>query len=67
MAWRCSGSTNAALVENLAANGLIRSERVKRAMLSVCSVRFMFEFCAGFCTSYVYVDVRYGMLWLVVG
>ena len=45
MAWRCSGSTNAALVENLAANGLIRNERVKRAMLSVCSVHLMFVLC----------------------
>ncbi|KAK5256101.1 protein-L-isoaspartate O-methyltransferase [Cryomyces antarcticus] len=35
MAWRCSGSTNAALVNNLAANGLINSERVKQAMMGV--------------------------------
>ncbi len=36
MAWRSSGSSNAALVNNLAANGLIKSERVKNAMLKVC-------------------------------
>ena len=35
MAWRSSGSTNATLVANLASNGLIKSERVKHAMLSV--------------------------------
>ncbi|KAI9680788.1 MAG: hypothetical protein M1817_004228 [Caeruleum heppii] len=35
MAWRSSGSSNAALIANLAANGLITSERVKAAMLGV--------------------------------
>jgi len=35
MAWRSSGSSNEALIENLSRNGLITSERVKRAMLSV--------------------------------
>ncbi len=35
MAWRCSGSSNAALVNNLVANGLISNERVKKAMLAV--------------------------------
>ena len=35
MAWRSSGATNAALITNLAANGLIKSERVKEAMLKV--------------------------------
>ncbi|KAJ9647193.1 hypothetical protein H2201_003379 [Coniosporium apollinis] len=35
MAWRSSGSSNAALVNNLAANGLITNPRVKNAMLSV--------------------------------
>ncbi|EON65228.1 protein-L-isoaspartate O-methyltransferase [Coniosporium apollinis CBS 100218] len=35
MAWRSSGSSNAALVNNLAANGLITDPRVKNAMLSV--------------------------------
>lgn len=35
MAWRSSGSTNATLVANLTSNGLIKSERVKQAMLSV--------------------------------
>ncbi|KAF2157001.1 protein-L-isoaspartate O-methyltransferas-like protein [Myriangium duriaei CBS 260.36] len=35
MAWRSSGSTNAALIENLAANGLITSARVRQAMMKV--------------------------------
>ncbi|KAF2176398.1 protein-L-isoaspartate O-methyltransferase [Zopfia rhizophila CBS 207.26] len=35
MAWRSSGATNAALVKNLADNGLIKSDRVKEAMLKV--------------------------------
>ncbi|KAK3618779.1 hypothetical protein LTR56_024444 [Elasticomyces elasticus] len=35
MAWRSSGATNEALVENLARNGLIKQERVKKAMLGV--------------------------------
>lgn len=35
MAWRCSGTTNVALITNLAENGLIKSDRVKNAMLSV--------------------------------
>ena len=35
MAWRCTGKTNAELVSNLAASGLITSERVKRAMSAV--------------------------------
>ncbi|GAB7337366.1 hypothetical protein MBLNU457_g2714t1 [Dothideomycetes sp. NU457] len=35
MAWRSSGSSNEALIENLSRNGLITSERVKKAMLSV--------------------------------
>ncbi|KAI4154218.1 MAG: hypothetical protein LQ340_001809 [Diploschistes diacapsis] len=33
MAWRSSGSSNAALIANLASNGLIHSDRVKQAML----------------------------------
>lgn len=36
MAWRSSGATNEALIENLSQNGLIHSERVKKAMLGVC-------------------------------
>lgn len=36
MAWRSSGSSNSALVHNLARNGLIKSDRVKSAMLAVC-------------------------------
>ena len=35
MAWLSSGSSNAGLIKNLASNGLITSERVKNAMLSV--------------------------------
>lgn len=35
MAWRSSGATNEALIENLARNGLITQPRVKQAMLSV--------------------------------
>lgn len=29
MAWRCSGSTNIELIENMARNGLINSARVR--------------------------------------
>ncbi|TKA68404.1 hypothetical protein B0A55_08743 [Friedmanniomyces simplex] len=35
MAWRSSGATNEALIENLSKNGLITQDRVKKAMLSV--------------------------------
>lgn len=35
MAWRSSGSSNKTLIENLAQNGLITSDRVKSAMLKV--------------------------------
>ncbi|KMU79790.1 protein-L-isoaspartate(D-aspartate) O-methyltransferase [Coccidioides immitis RMSCC 3703] len=35
MAWYCSGSTNAQLVHNLFESGLIKTERVKNAMLNV--------------------------------
>ncbi|KAF2663591.1 PCMT-domain-containing protein [Microthyrium microscopicum] len=35
MAWRSSGATNTALIENLFSNGLIKSIRVKDAMLNV--------------------------------
>ncbi|KAF2267656.1 protein-L-isoaspartate O-methyltransferase [Lojkania enalia] len=35
MAWRSSGSSNAALIANLARNGLIESDRVKDAMAKV--------------------------------
>lgn len=37
MAWYCSGSTNAELVENLFKVELIKNERVKEAMLGVSS------------------------------
>lgn len=37
MAWYCSGSTNAELVENLFNEGLIKDERVKEAMIKVSS------------------------------
>ena len=36
MAWFSGGFSNQALVENLASNGLISSERVRNAMLAVC-------------------------------
>lgn len=39
MAWRSSGATNEALIENLARNGIIRSPRVKQAMLGVRHIR----------------------------
>ena len=35
MAWRSSGATNTALIQNLTDNGLITSDRVKTAMMSV--------------------------------
>ncbi|KAI9785858.1 MAG: hypothetical protein M1816_008185 [Peltula sp. TS41687] len=35
MAWRSSASSNAGLIQNLFQNGLIKSERVKNAMLGV--------------------------------
>jgi protein-L-isoaspartate(D-aspartate) O-methyltransferase len=35
MAWRCSGSTNTELIENLCKAGLIKHERVKEAMIGV--------------------------------
>jgi protein-L-isoaspartate(D-aspartate) O-methyltransferase len=35
MAWYCSGSTNAELIENLSKAGLIENERVKEAMTGV--------------------------------
>lgn len=35
MAWYCTGSNNAELVNNLFNSGLIKSERVKNAMLGV--------------------------------
>jgi protein-L-isoaspartate(D-aspartate) O-methyltransferase len=40
MAWFCSGSTNSELVENLYNSGLIKNDRVKKAMLGV-SVPFI--------------------------
>lgn len=38
MAWYCSGSTNAELVENLFKVELIKNERVKEAMLGVSNI-----------------------------
>ncbi|KAL4864952.1 hypothetical protein BDV12DRAFT_175328 [Aspergillus spectabilis] len=35
MAWYCSGSSNNELIENLSREGLIKNERVKRAMMAV--------------------------------
>ncbi|KAF2660699.1 protein-L-isoaspartate O-methyltransferase [Lophiostoma macrostomum CBS 122681] len=40
MAWRSSGASNTALVNNLAQNGLIKSERVKEAMLKIDRAHF---------------------------
>lgn len=36
MAWRCSGDSNAALIENMSNAGLITDSRVKEAFLKVC-------------------------------
>jgi protein-L-isoaspartate(D-aspartate) O-methyltransferase len=36
MAWRCSGSSNKELVENLFRADLIKSSRVRDAMMKVC-------------------------------
>lgn len=35
MAWRSSGASNSVLINNLAQNGLIKSDRVRKAMLAV--------------------------------
>ncbi|PNS21393.1 Protein-L-isoaspartate O-methyltransferase [Sphaceloma murrayae] len=40
MAWRCSGATNSELIRNLFDNGLITSDRVKRAMMAVDRAHF---------------------------
>lgn len=45
MAWFSGGTTNAALVNNLAKNGLINSERVKNAMLAVRALRLRSSPC----------------------
>jgi hypothetical protein len=37
MAWRCSGSSNKELVDNLFRGGLITSSRVRDAMMKVCA------------------------------
>lgn len=50
MAWRSSGTSNEALIENLASNGLINSDRVKKAMLGVRSSRL--------CLAYVRLTLR---------
>ena len=34
MAWRCTGSTNAQLITNLAQAGIIKSEAVREAMMA---------------------------------
>ena len=36
MAWLSSGSSNAALINNLRSHGLVKSDRVAQAMLGVC-------------------------------
>ena len=35
MAWRCGGTTNAELIENLSRNRIVQTARVKEAMLKV--------------------------------
>lgn len=54
MAWRSSGASNEALIENLAKNGLIHSPRVKQAMLGVRQTHnnttFKFFELTNFCT-----------------
>jgi protein-L-isoaspartate(D-aspartate) O-methyltransferase len=35
MAWYCSGTTNTELIENLSKEGLIKNDRVKKAMMGV--------------------------------
>jgi hypothetical protein len=42
MAWRCTGKTNAELISNLAASGLIKNDRVLRAMSSASQPIFPF-------------------------
>lgn len=37
MAWLCTGRNNTELITNLASAGLIHSDRVRRAMIGVCS------------------------------
>lgn len=41
MAWRSSGRTNQELVDNLWANGLMKNERVRAAMLAVDRANFV--------------------------
>jgi hypothetical protein len=45
MAWRSSGSTNEALIGNLANNGMIKSKEVKEAMLGVSLIHCLLRFC----------------------
>ncbi|KAF7198195.1 Protein-L-isoaspartate O-methyltransferase [Pseudocercospora fuligena] len=45
MAWRSSGSSNEELIEKLAQNGLITSERVKNAMKGVRLTIYMSTYC----------------------
>jgi protein-L-isoaspartate(D-aspartate) O-methyltransferase len=40
MAWRCTGSTNEALIDNMWRSGLITDARVKEAFLKVLSEDF---------------------------
>jgi len=43
MAWRCSGSTNVELIENMASNGLINSARVRDAMRKVDRANYVLD------------------------
>jgi hypothetical protein len=47
MAWRCSGTSNKELIENLSRSGLIKNEKVKQAMLGV-SKYLDLSFCGRF-------------------
>ncbi|MCJ1477137.1 hypothetical protein MMC13_005808 [Lambiella insularis] len=46
MAWRSSGTTNSALISNLAENGLVKSDRVRKAMLRVLPLYVAADFVA---------------------
>ena len=45
MAWRCSGSSNTELIENMFRHGLITDPTVKQAFLNV-TFHFSFSFIA---------------------
>ena len=63
MAWLSSGSSNAGLINNLARNGLINSERVKNAMLAVCFRTYSYQtLCRGILlAASCHVSKRHGL------